>query len=112
MKVAVVLACLLVAVAAKPQFRGSHLGGLGGFGGGFGGNAGGNAQSGSIQAQSTGPFGGTSQIQKSSSSAGGFASGPGSASFNSAGSTVGQSTGLFGSDQFANNRATSNQFGR
>ncbi|XP_043197348.1 uncharacterized protein LOC122367886 [Amphibalanus amphitrite] len=98
MKTAVVLACLLVAVAAKPQF-------------GFPfGSATGGANSGSFQGQSSGLFG-NSQVQNSFASAGGSAFG-GGASLNSAGSTAGQSIGLFGNQQFANNQATSNQFGR
>ncbi|KAF0305336.1 hypothetical protein FJT64_002358 [Amphibalanus amphitrite] len=102
MKTAVVLACLLVAVAAKPQ--------LGRFGlGGFG-SATGGANSFSTQGQSSGLFG-NSQIQSSGANAQGSAFG-GGASFNSAGSNVGQSTGIFGGQQFANNQATSNQFGR
>ncbi|XP_043191209.1 glycine, alanine and asparagine-rich protein-like [Amphibalanus amphitrite] len=99
MKVAVVLACLLVAAAAKPQFGRFRPGG--GFGG---------ANSGSTQGQTSGLFG-NSQIQNSFANAQGSAFG-GGASFNSAGSNVGQSTGIFGSNQFANNQATSNQFGR
>ncbi|XP_043191210.1 nucleoporin NUP145-like [Amphibalanus amphitrite] len=99
MKVAVVLACLLVAVAAKPQF------GFPGFG-----SATGGANSGSFQGQSSGLLG-NSQVQNSFASAGGSAFG-GGASLNSAGSTAGQSIGLFGNTQFANNQATSNQFGR
>ncbi|XP_043191202.1 uncharacterized protein LOC122364659 isoform X2 [Amphibalanus amphitrite] len=102
MKTAVVLACLLVAVAAKPQFGRF---GLGGFG-----SATGGANSGSFQGQSSGPFG-NSQVQNSFASAGGSAFG-GGASLNRATSNVGQSTGLFGNQQFANNQATSNQFGR
>ena len=35
----------------------------------------------------------------------------GGASFNSAGSNVGQSAGIFGPSQFTTNQATSNQFG-
>ncbi|KAF0306740.1 hypothetical protein FJT64_002359 [Amphibalanus amphitrite] len=98
MKTAVVLACLLVAVAAKPQ-----------FGIPFG-SATGGANSGSFQGQSSGLFG-NSQVQNSFANAGGSAFG-GGASLNSASSNVGQSIGLFGNQQFASNQATSNQFGR
>ena len=59
MKAAVVFMCLLVAVAAKPQFG---LG-FGGFGGATGG-----ATSGSIQGQTSGLFG-TSQLQQSGANA-------------------------------------------
>ncbi|XP_043199212.1 nuclear pore complex protein Nup98-Nup96-like [Amphibalanus amphitrite] len=97
MKLAVVLACLLVAVAAKPQLGFP-------FGGGTG-----DAFAGSTQGQNSGPFG-TSQIQQSSAGARGSASGFGSSN-NRAQSTVGQSTGIFGNSQFANNQATSNQRG-
>ena len=60
MKRAVVFVCLLVAVAAKPQFG---LG-FGGFGGATGG-----ANSGSIQGQTSGLFG-NSQLQNSFATAG------------------------------------------
>ncbi|KAF0313518.1 hypothetical protein FJT64_015954 [Amphibalanus amphitrite] len=102
MKVAVVLACLLVAVAAKPQ--------LGRFGlGGFG-SATGGANSGSTQGQSGGLFG-NSQIQNSFANAQGSAFGGGS-SFNRANSNAAQSFGPFGGQQSASNNAFSNQFGR
>jgi len=57
MKAAVILLCLVVAVAAKPQ-----------FGGGFGG-ASGFGNSGSLQAQTSGLFGNTA-IQRSEANAG------------------------------------------
>ncbi|XP_043197347.1 heterogeneous nuclear ribonucleoprotein A1-like [Amphibalanus amphitrite] len=102
MKVAVVLACLLVAVAAKPQF--GSFGSFGGFGGSRG-----STNSGSIQGQ-TGGLLGNSQIQNSFANAQGSAFGGGS-SFNRANSNAGQSFGLFGGQQSASNNAFSNQFG-
>ncbi|XP_043191221.1 nucleoporin nup189-like [Amphibalanus amphitrite] len=105
MKVAVVVFCLALVATASAQSFGSRrflrrpVGGATGFG-----------NAGSTQGQSSGLFGGTSQIQNSFANAGGSAFG-GGASFNRANSNVGQSTGLFGNRQFANNQATSNQFG-
>ena len=59
MKAAFVFVCLLVAVAAKPQF---------GLGFGPFGSATGSAGAGSFQGQTSGPFG-NSQIQSSSANA-------------------------------------------
>ncbi|XP_043191199.1 glycine-rich cell wall structural protein 1-like [Amphibalanus amphitrite] len=101
MKAVFVLACLLVAVTAKPEPLG--------FGAGLGLAAGG-ASSGGFQAQRGGLFG-SGGFQGANSHAGGFA-GLGGASLNSAGSHLGQGTGLLGGRQFANTGALSHQFGR
>ncbi|KAF0306745.1 hypothetical protein FJT64_002366 [Amphibalanus amphitrite] len=94
MKTAVVLACLLVVVAARPQF---------GLGTGF-------SNGGSFQSQQTG-FLGSAGRQTSFANSGGFGSGLGG-SLTGASNFAGQGLGFGAGRQVGSTNAFSNTFGR